>query len=198
MKQIGDCVMPKEGIFCKVIQQGKLEVGDVLEYRPRIIKIEVITLSDRAFNGIYEDKSGPMAASIMQTFFDDKNRKVEIKQRILPDDPALLKEALLNAGKEKTDIVITTGGTGIGKRDFTPQVVKEVLDVEIPGIMEHIRLKYGASTPNALISRSIAGVMNETLVYAIPGSTKAVVEYLNEINQTLEHSFRMIHSIDNH
>lgn len=64
--------------------------------------------------------------------------------------------------------------------------------------MEHIRLKYGADKPNALISRSIAGLINETLVYVIPGSTKAVTEYINEIVKTIEHSIRMIKGVDNH
>jgi len=103
-----------------------------------------------------------------------------------------------DAKKEAYDIIVTTGGTGLGKRDITPDVIKPMLDKEIPGIMEHIRLKYGADKPNALVSRSIAGVMDTTLVYVLPGSTKAVHEYLHEITPTLEHSLRMIHGVDNH
>ncbi len=73
-----------------------------------------------------------------------------------------------------------------------------MLDKELPGIMEHIRIKYGKDKPNALISRSIAGVKGKTLVYVLPGSVKAVNEYLAEITPTIEHSLRMLAGIDSH
>jgi len=107
---------------------------------------------------------------------------------------ALLKQLI----DQNTDIVFTTGGTGIGPRDITPDVVKSLLDKEIPGIMEMIRVKYGMQFPNALISRSIAGVAGKTLIYALPGNPKAVKEYSDEIFKTVEHSFRMLYNIDEH
>jgi len=198
MKQIGDCVMPVEGIFAKVIKAGTLNTGEALEYAPRVIRTLVITLSDRAFNGIYEDKSGPLAEKIMAEFFNSYGRYFEIERKILPDDKAQIEATLLDAKSNNYDIIITTGGTGLGKRDITPDVVRPLLDKEIPGIMEHIRLKYGAEKPNALISRSIAGVMDKALVYVLPGSVKGVNEYLTEITPTIEHSLRMIHGVDNH
>ncbi|WP_075589928.1 MOSC domain-containing protein [Labilibacter marinus] len=198
MKQIGDCVMPVEGIFCQVIKEGELKPGDTFEYQPRVIKTLVITLSDRAFKGIYEDKSGPFAEKMMTGFFENTGRHFTIDNKILPDDEAMIQEALKKAKDDKYDIIITTGGTGLAKRDITPDVVKPMLDKEIPGIMEHIRVKYGSEKPNALISRSIAGVMGSTLVYVLPGSPKAVNEYLNEIIPTIEHSLRMIHGVDFH
>ncbi len=198
MKQIGDCVMPVEGIFTRVIRGGTLSKDSVFEYVPRVIKVLVITLSDRAFKGIYEDKSGPLAATLMTRFFEKGKRHFNIDRKILPDGKEELEAALREAKEQAYDIVITTGGTGLGKRDITPDVVKPFLHKEMPGIMEHIRLKYGADKPNALVSRSIAGVMESSLVYVLPGSTKAVNEYLNEITPTIEHSLRMIHGVDNH
>ena len=198
MKQIGDCVMPVEGIFCKVIKEGEIETGGTFEYQPRIVKVLVLTLSDRAFNGVYEDRSGPLAEKLMEKFFNSYNRFFSIERKILPDDKAAIEEAMLEAKNEAYDIIITTGGTGLGKRDITPDVIKPLLDKEIPGIMEHIRLKYGAEKPNALVSRSIAGLMDSSLVYVLPGSTKGVNEYLNEITPTIEHSLRMIHGVDVH
>lgn len=198
MKLIGDCVMPVEGIFAKVIHEGKLNGGEAFEYQPRVIKVLVLTLSDRAYNGIYEDRSGPLAEKLVAKFFDSYGRYFETDRKILPDSKTEIRAALLEAKEQKYDIVITTGGTGLGKRDITPDVVKPLLDKEIPGIMEHIRLKYGAEKPNALVSRSIAGLMDSMLVYVLPGSTKAVNEYLNEITPTIEHSLRMIHGVDNH
>ncbi len=198
MKLIGDCVMPVEGIFTKVIQEGKLNGGETFEYQPRIVRVLVLTLSDRAYNGIYEDRSGPLAEKLMAKFFDSYGRFFETNRKILPDNKAEIEAAMLEAKKQNYDIIITTGGTGLGKRDITPDVVKPLLDKEIPGIMEHIRLKYGAEKPNALVSRSIAGLMDSTLVYVLPGSTKAVNEYLSEITPTIEHSLRMIHGVDVH
>jgi molybdopterin biosynthesis enzyme MoaB len=77
-------------------------------------------------------------------------------------------------------------------------VVTALADKTIPGIMEHIRLKFGAEKPNALLSRSVAAVMGRTLVYTLPGSVRAVNEYLGEILVSLEHAIRMVHGLDAH
>ncbi len=194
----GDCVMPKEGIFCRVIKGGELKPGDALEYVPRVINVHIVTLSDRAFEGIYDDKSGPYAEKLMTTYFDEQQRQYRFNRTILPDDEQQLKSTILQLVAEGADIIITTGGTGIGPRDITPDVLKPLLDKEITGIMEAIRVKYGMEKPNALLSRSVAGVIRQTLVYVLPGSVKAVKEYLNEITPTIEHSLRMLHGIDSH
>ena len=210
-KQTGDCVMPREGIFCKVIRGGQLKEGDELEYHPRLIRVHILTLSDRAAAGEYEDRSGPEAEKLLAGFFDENLLQHRISRNILPDDREAITRAVEDlTGKSQArtkesqgssdtcDILITTGGTGIGPRDFTPDVIRPLMDKEIPGIMELIRTKYGASIPNALLSRSIAGVAGQTLVYVLPGSVKAVREYLAEITPTLEHSLRMLHGIDSH
>ncbi len=196
--ETGNCVMPKEGIFCRVIQNGELTEGDVLEYLPRIIKVHIITLSDRASQGIYEDKSGPLLKKLSETFFYEGGRPVEIENSVIPDDEVQLERLLISLIDKGTDMIFTTGGTGIGPRDITPDVVKALLDKEIPGIMEMIRVKYGMQFPNALISRSIAGVAGKTLIYVLPGNPKAVKEYSDEIFKTVEHSFRMLYNIDEH
>jgi len=105
---------------------------------------------------------------------------------------------LLNCRDKKFDIVITTGGTGISPRDITPDIVKTLLDKEIPGIMESIRMKYGQQKSAALLSRSIAGVMGHSLVFTLPGSVRAVNEYLEEITKGLKHMIYMINQIDSH
>ncbi|NEW81825.1 MAG: molybdenum cofactor synthesis protein [Mariniphaga sp.] len=197
-KETGECVMPKEGIFCRVIEGGELRAGDILEYHPKIMKIHIITLSDRASKGIYEDKSGPLLKNLSEEFFSGIGRKAVIENSIIPDDEAQLKALLQLSIDNNVDIIFTTGGTGIGPRDITPDVIKSLLDKEIPGIMEMIRVKYGMQFPNALISRSIAGVARKTLIYALPGNPKAVKEYSDEIFKTVEHSFRMLYNIDEH
>ncbi len=197
-KETGECVMPKEGIFCRVIKGGELRAGDIMEYHPKIMKIHIITLSDRASRGIYEDKSGPLLRNLSEAFFIGIGRHLIIENSIIPDDETQLKSLLQRSIQNNDDIVFTTGGTGIGPRDITPDVIKSLLDKEIPGIMEMIRVKYGMQFPNALISRSIAGVAGKTLIYALPGNPKAVKEYSEEIFKTVEHSFRMLYNIDEH
>ena len=95
-------------------------------------------------------------------------------------------------------MIFTTGGTGVGPRDITPDVVTELCDKFIPGIMDHIRLKFGADKPNALLSRSVAGVAGSTLIYTLPGSVRAVQEYMQEILKTLEHLILTLHGLDDH
>ncbi|MBN2806642.1 MAG: hypothetical protein JXR22_08275, partial [Prolixibacteraceae bacterium] len=92
----------------------------------------------------------------------------------------------------------TTGGTGIGERDITPEVVKAAIDKEIPGIMEHIRTKYGGQKPSALLSRGVAGVIGKMLVFTLPGSPGAIKDYCSEIFRVLDHAYLMLHGIDGH
>jgi len=155
------------------------------------IKIGIITMSDRASVGEYKDKSGPLAADLFDNFFSEKGEKPSIERIILPDSEEKLRKQLLAFSKEK-HIICVSGGTGIGPRDITPDVIKPMLSKEITGIMEMIRVKYGMKFPNALLSRAIAGVIDSTLIYAIPGSPKAVKEYLKEILPTVLHSLKML------
>lgn len=197
-REVGNCVMPKEGIFVWVKKSGTLKPGDELEFIPKIYKVLIITMSDRAHKGTYDDRSGPAVVAKVDEFFESIKWQHTIETMILPDDDRMLRGNLLRAKDIRYDLIITTGGTGIGARDITPDVVKESLDKEIPGIMEMIRLKYGAEKPNALLSRGVAGVMGNAFVYTLPGSVKAVNEYMNEITKTLKHLYLMKLGIDSH
>lgn len=197
-REVGNCVMPKEGIFARVIRGGNLKSGDQFEYQPKVIRIQIITLSDRASAGEYADKSGPQIKNLTETFFSGIKRKTDITNHLIPDDPEQLARLIKSAISQQIDMIFTTGGTGIGSRDFTPETVRPLLEKEIPGIMELIRVKYGMEKPAALLSRGIAGVSGKTLIYTLPGSVKAVTEYCNEILPTIEHSMYMIEGIDSH
>lgn len=197
-KETGKCVMPKEGIFCRVIRSGRIIPGAELSYLPKVFKVLVITLSDRASIGVYEDKSGPEICRLAEDFFTGKHLRFSINPILIPDDLEMLKHLLLKAREESVDFIFTTGGTGIGPRDFTPDVIKGLLDKEIPGIMEMIRGKYGQDKPAALLSRSIAGILGNSLIFALPGSVRAVNEYMAEIFKTMLHAKFMIHNLDIH
>jgi len=195
--EVGNCVMPKEGIFVRVLRGGTLMEGDEFEYHPKIFKTLIITLSDRASKGEYADRSGPRVKELIETFFAMNNFKYEVVTEIIPDDESKLRSLVKNA-KNNYDFVFTTGGTGIGHRDITVDVVKPLLDKEIPGIMDMIRMKYGMKKPNALISRSVAGIMNNTMIFTLPGSVRAVNEYMAEITKVLRHLVLMLYGIDAH
>ncbi|MGD9992525.1 MAG: molybdenum cofactor biosynthesis protein B [Salinivirgaceae bacterium] len=186
------------GVLCLPEDYQTFYIGQDLIHLPKLFTARVVTLSDRAHRGIYEDKSGPLIVEELNRFFDKANKKVAIKHTIIPDNADELGLILEECKIGKTDLLITTGGTGIGKRDITVETVRMHMDKEIPGIMDMIRLKYGAEKPNALLSRSIAGTMNQTLFYTLPGSPKACEEYLSEIFKTLDHLFYMIHGFDVH
>lgn len=197
-RELGNYVMPRVGIFCRVKKGGTIKSGDKIEVIQKEYKSIVITLSDRASRGEYEDKSGPKIIELLESYLQKINVRYSIDHKIIPDDKDELKRLLERVKKDQYDVVITTGGTGIGPRDITVETVQEMLDKEIPGIMEMIRLKYGQEKPNALLSRGVAGVMQNSLVYTLPGSVKAVQEYMAEIVKTLQHLIYMLHGIDIH
>jgi molybdopterin adenylyltransferase len=164
---------------------------------PERFEVLIITLSDRAYRGEYADLSGPRILIWLSDFFKDQNWAAEIRRLLIPDNSGDLKKAIEGARKY-SDLIITTGGTGIGPRDITVETVRPLLDKEIPGIMEFIRVKYGAEKPNALLSRGVAGISGKSLIYTLPGSVKAVDEYMPEIIRTLKHTILMQHGIDSH
>ena len=191
----GDCVMPRKGLFARVIQGGAVRPGDAGSWEPRPFRAAVLTMSDRAFAGEYKDLSGPRVKKHLEEHFGATRWHLDATVTVLPDDADQLREALAKLRDDGVDIVIVTGGTGVGPRDVTPDVVTDLADKMIPGIMDAIRAKYGAEIPNALLSRSVAAVMGGSLVYAIPGSVRAVDEYMVELLKTMEHLVKMLHGL---
>lgn len=196
--QVGKCVMPAEGVFCRVVLQGDLTTGDSFEHVPHVFKAMVITLSDRASQGVYEDKSGKLAVQLLEECFKEQGRQVAVQYELIPDDAKQLEALVKSAIKKNYDIVLTTGGTGIGTRDITPEVIKPLLLKEIPGIMEFIRATFGAEKPGALLSRSVAGVADKTFIVTMPGSTKGVEEYMSVLKSLFLHTIYMLQGIDKH
>lgn len=164
---------------------------------PDRFEVLIITLSDRAFSGEYQDLSGPRIKEKLSEFFTVQKWVSNIRTALIPDDAESLLNIIKDASKS-ANLIFTTGGTGIGPRDITIEAVKPLLTKEIPGIMEFIRMKYGAENPNALLSRGVAGITGKSLIYTLPGSVRAVDEYMSEILKTLKHTVLMQHGIDSH
>jgi molybdopterin adenylyltransferase len=165
--------------------------------QPEEIEVLIITLSDRASGGEYEDLSGPRISQLVRENFLHLNIKCSITALLIPDNAEELREIIKLSGAN-FNIIFTTGGTGIGPRDITVETIKPFLTKEIPGVMEYIRVKYGSEKPNALLSRGVAGLIGSTLIYTLPGSVRAVNEYMEEILKTLQHTLQMLSGIDNH
>jgi molybdopterin adenylyltransferase len=164
---------------------------------PDRFEVLIITLSDRAFKGEYRDLSGPRIKEILEDFFIVQKWDSNIRILLIPDDADTLQKLVIDAAKS-ANMIFTTGGTGIGPRDITVETIKPLLTKDIPGIMEFIRIKYGTEKPNALLSRGVAGITGKSLIFTLPGSLKAVDEYMTEIIKTLKHIVFMQHGVDSH
>ncbi len=151
-----------------------------------MLEIAVITISDRAFRGEYDDKSGPRIVEIIS----DSDVEANIATVIVPDEEEQIRAALLdNIGK---DYIFTTGGTGISPRDVTPGVTAEVCDKELPGISELMRRESYRETRNAVFSRAYSGVKDLTIIINFPGSLRAVNLCTNLMLPILEHGKKML------
>jgi molybdopterin adenylyltransferase len=153
------------------------------------MKIGRITLSDRASQGVYEDKSGPEIELITGRIFAGEQTFVRV---LIPDDKELLRAALIRlCDEEKCPLVITTGGTGPGERDITPEVTLQVLDKELPGFGEIMRYYSYERVRTAILSRATAGIRGRSLIINLPGRPRAVgfcLRLLREaIAEGLEH-----------
>jgi len=194
-EKTGTNIMFTEGLFCRVLSPGDIEVGYIGEVISTPFTLSVITLSDRASQGVYEDLSGPAIETALKTHFEESRFVPLIERQLLPDNREMLKRALLKEIEEQVYAVFTTGGTGLGPRDITPDVVRELGGKEIPGVMEMIRVKYGETIPSALLSRSVAVLVDQTLIFTLPGSVKAVSDYMKEILPILEHAVMMVEGV---
>ncbi len=150
-----------------------------------MITVAVLTLSDKGSRGEREDKSGPAIAEMLKGLGEVKYYD------ILPDERDLIKNKLLEY-VDKVDLILTTGGTGLSPRDVTPEATHDVIEREIPGIAEAMRMEGLKKTSRAMLSRAIAGVKGQTLIINMPGSPKAVKEHMEVILDVIPHAIEKI------
>ncbi len=151
------------------------------------MRISVLTVSDRCSRGETVDESGPLISRIMSPVASTD------LYRCVPDERDLISGALIEMCDEiKSDVVLTTGGTGFAPRDVTPEATKDVIEKEVPGIPEAIRAESLKITPRAMLSRAVAGIRGSTLIINLPGSPKAVKESLDVIIPALGHAVEIL------
>jgi molybdopterin adenylyltransferase len=137
-----------------------------------------ITLSDRAAAGAYEDASGPEIERVLRGFFDEE---MEFHARVLPDDRTAIEETLRAMVDDGLPLVVTTGGTGPAERDVTPEATRAVVEKELPGFGEIMRMKSFEKVPTAVLTRAVAGIAGRSLIVNLPGRPSAIAECLQLI-----------------
>ncbi len=195
-QQTGDCIMPREGVFARVVKGGEIHVGDEVTLLPPPedppLRAAVITLSDKGSRGEREDKSGPLAAELLA----GAGYTVE-ETLLLPDEEAALKAQLIRlADGRQLNLILTTGGTGFSPRDITPEATMAVATRNAPGIAEAIRYHSLCITPRGMLSRGVSVLRGKTLIVNLPGSPKAVREDLEYLLPSLEHGVRIAAGLD--
>ena len=191
-KRMGDCIMPREGVFAEVVRGGTLHVGEAFHVEEpdpdRAYQAAVITLSDKGAAGEREDKSGALLEErLVQAGYAVRERL------LLPDGRQPLEKELIRlADGRQMDVIFTTGGTGFSSRDLTPEATIAVCDRMAPGIAEALRAYSMTITDRAMFSRGVSGLRGDTLIIHLPGSPKAVQESMDFLLPRLAHGLDVL------
>lgn len=189
---MGECIMPREGVFAVVLKGGQIRNGDTVEMVPvpsdAPLTAAVITLSDKGSKGEREDKSGPVIVKMLE----EAGYEI-IESNILPDEQKLLENELIRLSDQRqVNLILTTGGTGFSERDRTPEATMTVATRLAPGIAEAIRAGSMKITKRAMLSRETSVLRNKTLIVNLPGSPKAVAESLELVIDQLDHGIKIL------
>jgi molybdenum cofactor synthesis domain-containing protein len=182
--QAGDCVMPREGIFARVLEGGEIRPGSgIVLLKKTLIHAAVLTISDKGSRGEREDTSGDALEEALREL-----EVAAVERAIVPDEADQIAAELRRwADETPVNLVLTTGGTGMTTRDVTPEATLSVLDRQAPGFAEAMRAGSLAKTPHAMLSRAVSGVRGRTLIINMPGSPRACREQFAMIAAALPH-----------
>ncbi|MFD4641496.1 molybdenum cofactor biosynthesis protein B [Lentzea sp. NPDC058436] len=153
-------------------------------------KAVVVTASNRAAAGVYEDRSGPLIVSWLS------EREFSVASPVVVPDGEPVRLALVDAVASGADLVVTTGGTGINPTDGTPEATRAVVDYEVPGLADVIRMSGWPRVPGSVLSRGVAGVAGRTLIVNLPGSTGGVRDGLDVLASVVEHALDQLRGGD--
>lgn len=190
--RMGDCIMPREGVFAHVLQSGTIQVGDDMEITKRNElrpwQAAVITLSDKGSIGERKDLSGPLMVKRLE-----ENGYEVTEALLLSDDSlALQKELIRLCDQRQLDLILTSGGTGFSPRDNAPEVTLAVAQRQVPGIAEAIRAESLRITPHAMLSRAVSVIRGKTLIINLPGSPKACRESMDVFLDVIPHAMGLL------
>ena len=152
--------------------------------------VGIITVSDRASSGEYEDHGGPALCQACLEFGWEV-----LAEAIVPDEIEAIQRTIRAFSAQGCGLVLTTGGTGIALRDVTPEAIRGILRVEIPGFGETMRMRSLEITPNAILSRSLAAIVDRSLVVALPGKPSGAVECLGFVKGAIPHSVKLAQGV---
>ena len=189
--QVGHCIMPTHGVFARVLLGGMVHVHDkikVIENHDERFRVAVVTLSDKASQGLREDLSGPY----IQDYLTKHGYLVTSLQGLHNKKKIIEKELINLSDRCQNDLIITTGGTGLSVRDVTPEATRAIATKNVPGISEALRYESMKYTPRAMLSRGVSVIRNQTLIVNLPGSLKAVKESLDIIESSLKHGLNIL------
>ena len=154
------------------------------------IQVGIITISDRASKGLYDDLGGPA----LKAAAESHGWNVQT-QALVPDDQQEIQRAVRDQIAQGCQLILTTGGTGVTPRDVTPEAVREIGGRELPGFGEVMRLESTKLTPNAILSRSLAIVVDKALVICLPGKPKGAVECLGFVAGAIPHCLELLQEV---
>lgn len=187
-QRVGDCIMPREGVFARVLAGGEVAVGDEMTL---VHRVGILTASDKGARGEREDVSGPRIRSLLSADYE------AVAYTVVPDDRESIARELIRLSDEVgCDLILTTGGTGFAPRDVTPEATRDVCDRMAPGIAEAIRAQSMRITSRAMLSRGVSGIRGRTLIVNLPGSPKAVEESMAVFLDVVSHGLNLLRGTD--
>jgi molybdopterin adenylyltransferase len=154
------------------------------------IKVGIITVSDRASQGVYDDLGGPALKAAAEAY-----GWLVVAETLVPDEKQDIQQAVRKQLAQSCQLILTTGGTGVARRDVTPEAVREIGQRELPGFGEVMRRESARLTPNAILSRSLAVVVEKTLVICLPGKPKGAVECLDFVVGAIPHCIKILQEV---
>ena len=190
--RVGDCIMPRAGLFARVLKGGEVAPGasiEVISEVPRgVVQAAVLTVSDRCAAGAAEDTAAPAVADLLR-------RQIGAHiawTGVVSDDTDTISTTVKEIADRNIDLLVTVGGTGCGPRAVTPEATRAVVTRELPGLAEAMRVISSHKTPHALLQRGLCGICGSTLIANVPGSRQAAVENLTVALLALPHAMRLL------